>query len=224
MVPLRGGRDRGDPVSAAASASPLASTTTSFAGRRGDLVAAAASVPKLSRASAPAPRPGAAVPSGRSPRADRGPARPRANNRTPRTRAPVGASAATTPRPTKPRGRWPRRPSPLQRLNQPAVGAAATSTPGPVPPLRVAPRPCRRRWRRAGAAGPKEPAMGAAGATQRPCRRRWRGATRLNQPAVGAARARRPCHQGWGKRTPPRRTPRTPRRSRCPRCRCAPRR
>ena len=188
MVLLRGGRDRGDPVSAAASASPLASTTTSFAGRRGDLVAAAAS----------APRPGAAVPSGRSPRADRGPARPRASTRTPRTRAPVGASAATTLHQTPPRGPWPRRPSPLQRLKkEPAVGAAATSTLGPVPPLRVAPRPCRRRWR---------------------------AATRLNQPAVGAARARRPCHQGWGKRTPPRRTPRTPRRSRCPRCPCAPRR
>ena len=195
MVLLRGGRDRGDPVSAAASASPLASTTTSSVGRREDLVAAAASVPRLS---APAPRPGAEVPSGRSPRAGRGPARPRANIRTPRTRAPVGASAATTPRPTSPRGRWPRRPSPLQRLKkEPAVGAAATSTLGPVPPLRVVPRPCRRRWR---------------------------AATRLNQPAVGAARARRPCHQGWGKRTPPRRTPRTPRRSRCPRCRCAPRR
>ena len=194
MVLLRGGRDRGDPVSAAASASPLASTTTSFAGRRGDLVAAAASVPRLS---APAPRPGAAVPSGRSPRADRGPARPRASTRTPRTLALVAASAVTKPRPRPPRGPWPRQPSPLQRLNQPAFGAAATSTLGPVPSLRVAPRPCRRRWR---------------------------AATRLNQPAVGAARARRPCHQGWGKRTPPRRTPRTPRRSRCPRCRCAPRR
>ena len=188
MVLLRGGRDRGDPVSAAASASPLASTTTSSVGRREDLVAAAASVP----------RPGVAVPSGRSPRAYRGPARPQASNRTPQTRAPVGrAQAATTPRRTPRRGPWLRQPSPLQRLNQPAFGAAATSTPGPVPPLRVAPRPCRRRWR---------------------------AATRLNQPAVGAARARRPCHQGWGKRTPPRRTPRTPRRSRCPRCRCAPRR
>ena len=175
MVLLRGGRDRGDRVSAAVSApSPLASTTTSFAGRRGDLVAAAASVPRLSRASASVPRPGAAVPSGRSPRAGRGPARPPANTRTPRTRAPVGASAATTLHQTPPRGPWPRRPSPLQRLKkEPAVGAAATSTPGPVPPLRAAPRP---------------------------------------------------CHQGWGKGTPPRRTPRTPRQSRCPRCRCAPRR
>ena len=203
MVPLRGGRDRGGRVSAAALApSPRASTTTSSAGRRGDLVAAAVSVPRLSRASASVLRPGAAVPSGRSPRAGRGLARPRASILRPRTRAPVGrAQAATTPRRTPRRGPWPHQPSPLQRLNQPAAGAAAaTSTPGPVPPLRVAPRPCRWRWRRAGAVAPKEPAMGAAGVAQRP------------------------CHQGWGKRTPPRRTPRTPRRSRCPRCRCAPRR